>query len=372
MLVCAPRKGDDPEVVVAHGSFESGRERVFWLDRPEREVLRIPLHAPVSQRPLRTPSGEGRSAGGEAALTRAVQRQLAKALPVPRPSTDTPAGQAPVPAEAPWPDANDLTSPLRAALLAGDRIAACAHTDLLRGASSVTKVYNTIASTLADIGEQWATGTAPVLAERRATTAAQAVIQHLEQTTPPPTAEGCVVLAAPVGDRHRLALELLAHAVHEAGRPALVVEDLPLDELVTLASSPDVAAVVVSAHLPLPLTQARRIVLALRTATHPVLVALGGPGFLEPTDGRGSGADLVSSDPDELLRELNRHAGALTRRECEVLLAVADGLTNRQIADQLGLSQNTVKSHLDRVLTKTQTEHRAAAVAHALREGWIT
>jgi DNA-binding CsgD family transcriptional regulator len=54
-----------------------------------------------------------------------------------------------------------------------------------------------------------------------------------------------------------------------------------------------------------------------------------------------------------------------------VLGCVADGLTNSEAATRLGVGAATVRSHLDRIFTKTGTTHRAAAVAMALRRGWV-
>jgi DNA-binding CsgD family transcriptional regulator len=59
----------------------------------------------------------------------------------------------------------------------------------------------------------------------------------------------------------------------------------------------------------------------------------------------------------------------LTRREREVLSQVAHGLTNRQIANRLGVSEHTVHRHLGNVFTKLGLSSRAAAVAYALRSG---
>jgi RNA polymerase sigma factor (sigma-70 family) len=57
----------------------------------------------------------------------------------------------------------------------------------------------------------------------------------------------------------------------------------------------------------------------------------------------------------------------LTDREREVLELLAKGYTNRQIADQLGITANTVKKHVDHILQKLQVSTRAAAVAVAMR-----
>lgn len=57
----------------------------------------------------------------------------------------------------------------------------------------------------------------------------------------------------------------------------------------------------------------------------------------------------------------------LTERERDVLALLAQGCTNRQIADQLGITANTVKKHVDHILQKLQVSTRAAAVAVAMR-----
>jgi DNA-binding CsgD family transcriptional regulator len=61
----------------------------------------------------------------------------------------------------------------------------------------------------------------------------------------------------------------------------------------------------------------------------------------------------------------------LTIREAEVLAWVADGLTNREIGDALGISAETVKTHLRSTLRKLDCRSRAHAVAAAIRTGLI-
>ncbi len=58
---------------------------------------------------------------------------------------------------------------------------------------------------------------------------------------------------------------------------------------------------------------------------------------------------------------------ALTEREREVLRLVADGLSNKQVARRLGISERTVKYHINSVMTKLGADNRAQAVAVAVR-----
>jgi DNA-binding CsgD family transcriptional regulator len=59
----------------------------------------------------------------------------------------------------------------------------------------------------------------------------------------------------------------------------------------------------------------------------------------------------------------------LSMREAEVLRLVAQGLSNREIAEELGISERTVANHLASILNKTLADNRAAATAFAIRHG---
>jgi DNA-binding NarL/FixJ family response regulator len=67
-----------------------------------------------------------------------------------------------------------------------------------------------------------------------------------------------------------------------------------------------------------------------------------------------------------------RDLPALTSREIQVLKLVAEGLRNHEIAKNLGLSLNTVKVHVNRILEKLDAQDRTEAVTRALRRGLIS
>jgi DNA-binding NarL/FixJ family response regulator len=57
-----------------------------------------------------------------------------------------------------------------------------------------------------------------------------------------------------------------------------------------------------------------------------------------------------------------RHGLGLTRREQQLVHMISDGLTNKEIAGQLGLSEQTVKNHIHRMLRKLGASDRLSAV----------
>ena len=63
------------------------------------------------------------------------------------------------------------------------------------------------------------------------------------------------------------------------------------------------------------------------------------------------------------------HVEPLTRREAQILALLAKGLTNQGIANQLVLSELTVRTHVSNILAKLNLENRTQAALYALRHG---
>jgi DNA-binding NarL/FixJ family response regulator len=61
----------------------------------------------------------------------------------------------------------------------------------------------------------------------------------------------------------------------------------------------------------------------------------------------------------------------LSAREMEILKAVTRGLSNKEIAYELGISHQTVKNHMTSILDKLKVEGRTQAAVYALKRGWV-
>ncbi len=60
-----------------------------------------------------------------------------------------------------------------------------------------------------------------------------------------------------------------------------------------------------------------------------------------------------------------------SKRELEVLTFAAEGLTNKEIAYRLGLSERTIQFHMNSVFNKSGTNSRTEAIALAIRNRWL-
>jgi DNA-binding CsgD family transcriptional regulator len=85
---------------------------------------------------------------------------------------------------------------------------------------------------------------------------------------------------------------------------------------------------------------------------------------------------LIARDADDTVALASERRDAvietvLTAREREVLALLADGLGNKQIAARLGISANTVKTHVELLFEKLDVSSRAEAVATGVRRGLL-
>jgi DNA-binding NarL/FixJ family response regulator len=157
--------------------------------------------------------------------------------------------------------------------------------------------------------------------------ATEAGTRHLQATAD--LAEGMLAGARGEHDRARALLEDAADVFAEQGTP--YEEAGARSELAAVLHASGRAA------------EARREASAAR-------VSLGRLGARPPTEPR---------DPTPVV----------TRREQQVLALLAEGLTNREIASRLVVSEHTVHRHVTNILRKLGLPSRAAAAAHAVRSG---
>ena len=73
----------------------------------------------------------------------------------------------------------------------------------------------------------------------------------------------------------------------------------------------------------------------------------------------------------DLPRQRAEPAQSLTQREIELLRLVAEGMSNKAIAQTLSISENTVKYHVKNILRKLGVQNRTEAVTQAIRAGLL-
>jgi two-component system nitrate/nitrite response regulator NarL len=93
---------------------------------------------------------------------------------------------------------------------------------------------------------------------------------------------------------------------------------------------------------------------------------------LEAKSREPGGKNVVVSMPRGLLERLGEEpVGALSERETEVVVLAARGFPNARIAEELHISEATVKRHLANVYERLGVHSRSEAVRMALMEQWI-
>jgi DNA-binding NarL/FixJ family response regulator len=165
-----------------------------------------------------------------------------------------------------------------------------------------------------------------------------------------------------------------AVALAERRRPDVVIMDLRMPEMDGIEATEEIVRTNPEAHVLIFTAYSERALLTrglesgargyvLKEAPHDVLLkaierVAGGDTFVDPA--------LIPS------LTVGRDGGnLLTAREREILQLLADGMSNADVAGQLFISQETVKSHVRHILAKLEAETRTQAVAIALREAMI-
>ena len=81
------------------------------------------------------------------------------------------------------------------------------------------------------------------------------------------------------------------------------------------------------------------------------------------------GGSLIGGEPDQLDREAGDEVAKLTRRQQEVAICVAEGLSNDEIASRLVLTPGTVANHMEAILRRLNLRSRTQVGVWAVERG---
>jgi ATP/maltotriose-dependent transcriptional regulator MalT len=170
---------------------------------------------------------------------------------------------------------------------------------------------------------------------------------------------------------HTKLSELVKLGEQTDGREGLRSSHSSLDRRAVFIERSEIEAL--RAALGVPLKEARRQLGVSQTKMREIIVS--GALILRPHPFY-KGRQVV--DAESLLKLLSERKAlsstrqALSSREIEVLDRIARGLSNREIAAALQISEHAVDRCVESIFQKFSVSDRTAAVVHALRNGWIT
>ena len=162
-------------------------------------------------------------------------------------------------------------------------------------------------------------------------------------------------------------------------RPDVILMDLVMDEMDGIESTklilkdwPDAKIIIVTSFIDdekvYPAIEAGAAGYLLKTSTaHEIAEAIRatqrGERVLEP--------EVTTKMMDRLTNRTPILHEDLTNREQEVLLLIAEGKSNQEIADSLFITLKTVKTHVSNILSKLEVEDRTQATIYAFKHGLI-
>ncbi|MBI4769188.1 MAG: response regulator transcription factor [Chloroflexi bacterium] len=165
-------------------------------------------------------------------------------------------------------------------------------------------------------------------------------------------------------------------------RPDLVLMDITMPEMNGLealrrirAERPDVKVVMLTVS-----EDDADLFEAIEAGAHGYLLkSLNADEFLEMLGGLERGEAAITRQTAarlmagfaHLSHQNSEPADKLTEREIELLRLVAEGLSNKAIAQRLSLSENTIKYHIKHILQNLGVQNRTEAVTHAIHAGLI-
>jgi NarL family two-component system response regulator LiaR len=176
------------------------------------------------------------------------------------------------------------------------------------------------------------------------------------------------------------AIDLLATLAPER-RPDIILMDLMMpgmDGIETtkriIAAYPDMKIVMLTSFL-----EDDKVYGAIEAgAVSYVLKTVSAEELIYAITGAYKGMPVMTSDVSQALtrglRQRTAQSGdeGLTEREKEVLLLIADGMSNKEIAEELHISIKTVKTHVSNLLMKCEQDDRTQLAVLAHRKGWVS
>ncbi|GBG06534.1 DNA-binding response regulator [Paenibacillus sp. MY03] len=168
-------------------------------------------------------------------------------------------------------------------------------------------------------------------------------------------------------------------SMSEEDRPHIILMDLMMPEMdgieatrSIMATYPSMKIVMLTSFL-----EDDKVYGAIEAgAVSYVLKTVSAEELIYAINGAFKGMPVMTADVSQALtrglRQRNAQTGdeELTEREKEVLLLIADGQSNKEIAEELHISIKTVKTHVSNLLMKCELEDRTQLAVLAHRKGW--